>query len=373
MGPRGSSTSGFFKIAVIVAGSVAALLLFFSFNSTAQSLTPLPQSEVVRRLALAPFAYVAEIEYDAAKIQAGQPGYTGFATYIDSATDALTARPEAGSSLQDVAVSPDGTRVYMTDAYEPVLHVFDAETARELTQIPLPGVDPHDPAAWTIDAFQKEGGFPYADMQSCSGGVACTPDGAMVLVTTNAGLQVIDTATGQVTRTLPDLMAGPVAVSFDGERAYLACNDFHELPPRDFFSWFDLFMETEDCCLVCLDLATWQILQETPTAVIGGIAVKPDDSQILFSEMFKKRVRMVDALTLRDLWDASTEPSYSIGTAFIPSGEKAYVVCSAESALSGVATGEQSVSKIPRAEDYFCAVIDTGLEEVVKRIPLQAY
>ena len=66
-----------------------------------------------------------------------------------------------------------------------------------------------------------------------------------------------------------------------------------------------------------------------------------------------------------------------IGLGFVPSGEKAYVVCSADSGYSdiigGSASGEQTVPTVPKAEDFFCAVIDTQEEEIVKRIPLEAY
>lgn len=329
-------------------------------------------NEIERRLALPPFAYVGETDYDTAKIQAGQFGYSGAAAYVDSGSDDLVARPAAGSSLQDVAVAPDGSRVYMTDAYEPVLHVLDAETREEILEIRLPGVERHDPTSWMIGAFQ-EGGFPYSKMRSCSGGVACTPDGSLVLVTSSAGLQVVDTATNKVVRTIPELLGGAVAVSFDGTRAYVACDNFDELAPRSFFDWFDVFMTTEECRLVCIGLATWEVLGEIPTALVAGIAIKPDDSEVFFSETYKKRVRVVDALALGELWDVSTEPSYSIGIGFVPSGEKAYVVCSADNGYSEIFSGEQTVPTMPKAEDFFCAVIDTAAEEIVKRIPLEAY
>jgi DNA-binding beta-propeller fold protein YncE len=331
------------------------------------------RNELERRLTLLPFAYVAETDIDAAKIQKGLDGYSGAAAFIDSSADALIARPGAGSSLQEVAVAPDGSRCYVTDAYEPVLHVFDCETREEILKIPLPGVKAHDPT-WMMGAFQSAGGkFPYAQMRSCSSGVACSPDGSMVLVCSSAGLQVVDTATNTVVRTLPDLLGGLVALSFDGTRAYVACDTFDKLAPRSFLDWFKVIMESEECRFVCIDLATWQVVKEIPTPVVAGIAVKPDDSQVFFSEAYKKRVQVVDALTLEDLWDVSTEPSYAIGIGFPPDGTKAYVVCSADSGLSDAIGQQQTVPTMPKAEDFFCAVINTAGEEIVKRIPLEAY
>jgi DNA-binding beta-propeller fold protein YncE len=105
----------------------------------------------------------------------------------------------------------------MTDHYEPVLHVFDAETRQQILEITLPEVT-------TPDLSAAIGGT------ECSEGVACTPDGSLVLVCSNAGLQAVDTATDQVVRTLSDLRGNPgrVAVSFDGERAYVTCNPFSD-------------------------------------------------------------------------------------------------------------------------------------------------
>ncbi len=353
---------------IVLSFGLAAVLL----GCLATGVAATERGEWERRLALQPFTYVGETDHDAAKIQAGRFGSSGAAAYIDSISDSLVARPAAGGSLQGVAVAPDGSRVYMTDAYEPVLHVLDAESKEQILEIALPGVERHDPTAWTKKAFQ-EAGYPYADMRTCAGGVACTPDGSLVLATSSAGLQVVDTQTNKVVRTIPDVLGGLVAISFDGERAYVACDNFAELTPRSFFEWFETFEKSEDCRLLCFDVATWTIIQEIPTALVGGLAVKPDDSQVFFSEIYRKRVRVVDALTLEDRWDVSTEPSYSIGIGFVPSGAKAYVVCSADNGYSDVLSGGTTTPRVPTAEEFFCAVVDTTGEEIVKRIPLEAY
>ena len=88
------------------------------------------RGEIERRLALPPFAYVGETDHDKAKLQEGELISTGVAAFIDSQTDTLVARPAGGASLQGVAVAPDGSRFETTDADEPVLRVFDAETQR---------------------------------------------------------------------------------------------------------------------------------------------------------------------------------------------------------------------------------------------------
>lgn len=337
--------------------------------TAAQGAGAVDRSEIERRLALPPFAYVAETDHDTAKLQQGLSGYNGATAFIDSLTDSLVARPLAGASPQEVAVAPDGSLFYVTDGYEPVLHVLDAETRQEIREIALPGVRPRDPASIT-KAYQA-GTFAYDVMRSCSSGVACTPDGSSVLVCSSAGLQVVDTATNRVVRTLSDLPGGFVAVSFDGKRAYVASDTLDSLAPRGFFDWVKTFTTAEECRLVCLDLETWQIAKEIPTGLVASIAVKPDDSQIFFSESYQKRVRVVDALTLEDLWEVSTKPSFSVGIGFVPNGTKAYVVCTADSGFYDMSA--QTAPKAPTAEDFFCAVIDTAGKEIIKRIPLEAY
>ena len=330
-------------------------------------------SEIERRLALPRFAYVGETDMDSAKYQQGADPYSGAAAFVESETDTLVARPQAGSSLQDVAVSPDGRRVYTTDAYQPVLHVFDADSMEEILKIDLPGVEARDPMALSKKLQDLEHQIiSYDLLGSSSGGVACTPDGAWVLVCTSAGLQVVDTATDRVVRTLPDLPGGEVAVSFDGKRAYVSSRDWAALAPRTYMEWLKTFMEDRDSRLVCIDLQTWEILKEIQTSTVASIAVKPDDSQVFFSETYEKRVRVVDPLTLEDLWGVSTEPSFSIGLGITPNGTKAYVVCSADQGVLQ-SLDQQTVPTLPEAEDYFCGVIDTQREEMVKRIPLEAY
>ena len=306
-------------------GIICLLLTAFfiaNWGETARAQT-FDRAEIERRLALPPFAYVAETDHS-------DSGDTGAAAIIDSLTDSLAARPSAGTLLNSVAVSPDGSRFYMTDYYDTVLHVFDAETKLEILQIPLPGVKPRDPAWLPTVVQDNEKTFLYELIRPCAMGVASTPDGASVLVCSSAGLQVIDTATNRVVRTLPDLLGTLVAVSFDGKRAYVACDILDSLAPRNYLDWIRTLMNDDDCRLVCIDLRTWEIVKEIPTATVAGLAVKPDDTQVFFSESYQKSVRVVDALTLEDMWNVNTEPSFAVGIGFVPNGTKAYVVCTAD-------------------------------------------
>jgi hypothetical protein len=152
----------------------------------------------------------------------------------------------------------------------------------------------------------------------------------------------------------------------------VTCDTLDSLAPRSYMDWMWAIMTTEECSLVCIDLETWQIVKEIPTTTVAGLAIKPDDTQVFFSESYQKRVRVVDALTLADVWEVSTEPSFSVGIGFLPNGTKAYVVGFADSGYYD-SSGQQTLPKAPKAEDFFCAVIDTQDKEIIKRIPLEAF
>ena len=55
--------------------------------------------------------------------------------------------------------------------------VVDAETHEKVSGIRLPGVRPHKTPAMTAT-----GKYSFAQLLPCSSAVACTPDGALVLV-----------------------------------------------------------------------------------------------------------------------------------------------------------------------------------------------
>ena len=329
--------------------------------------TEADRAEIERRLALPRFTYVAEYDH---KQSGTSLKFEGALAIVDSESDRLAHRPRMGSQLVSVAVAPDGRLVYVTDRDKPVIHVVDAETYNEVRTVRLKGVK-----AVKTRSFSATGKMCYADMQGCSSALACTPDGRSVLVLTKIGLQVIDTATFEVVRTLKEVDDGyDLVVSFDGARAYIATLDYNERPDQTLRKWAELAIEGKGGGLALLDLTSWQVVKRIKCGLIGGMAVDPDDSRVFASDHKLQSLRIVDPSSLADLAvvDLRTDKARSFqprGVGVLPDGSKVYVVCADTSmdAAMARATGQAT------ADEYFCAVIDTQSQEVVKRIPLDAY
>jgi len=331
--------------------------------------TPAPavdRAEIERRLALPRFTYVGEAEGQ------GTAKPFGALAIIDSETDTLAFRPRIGSDLGRVAVAPDGRLIYVTDQDEPVVWVVDAETHEKLRSIRLPGVSRHRSGAKTAT-----GKYSFAEFLPCSTAVACTPDGALVLVLTTAGLQVIDAASSKVVRTLPELRDGlEIAVSFDGKHAYIATVDSLTRGRHTMLEWVKMSIAGVGGGLALLDLETWRVVKRVKCGEIGGIAVDPDDSRIFCSDFKLKALRTVDPVTLADIAVVSLKTAthkffQPRGVGVLPDGSKAYVVCAAVMPTDRQMTSAATAGASP--DSFFCAVVDTESQEVVKRIPLEAY
>jgi YVTN family beta-propeller protein len=121
---------------------------------------------------------------------------------IDTATNTVVATIAVGDNPQGVAVSPDGTRAYVTnggsgDVGDPgTVSVIDTATNRVIVQIPV-GLSP--------------------------GGVDVTPDGTRAYVANRGSgtVSVIRTAGNTVSSIIPvGLSPVGVAISWNGTRVY---------------------------------------------------------------------------------------------------------------------------------------------------------
>lgn len=111
-------------------------------------------------------------------------------------------------------------------------------------------------------------------------------------------------------------------------------------------------------------------------SLFGGIAVAPDDSRIFCSDFKLKALRIVDPTTLADiavvpLKSAKATNFQPRGVGVLPDGSKVYAVCAAVMPTSGQISS--TVVAGASCFEFFCAVVRTETQDVVKRMPLDAY
>ena len=153
---------------------------------------------------------------------------------IDTASNQVVATiPAAVLGFVGMSISPDGGRLYAASVGNPsVVDVIDTKTDTVATSIALPGSD-----------------VPTR--------IAVTPDGTHAYVTGETGhVWVIDTATNATVTTIPISDGQPlldIAFTPDGTRAYIACGNNNTI--------------------YVLDTGTSRILSQITSAYPGGVAI----------------------------------------------------------------------------------------------------
>jgi len=201
---------------------------------------------------------------------------------IDLATNTVVATIPVGFAPYGVSVSPDGSRVYVTNRENSggTVSVLDAATNTVIATVPV-GFNPT--------------------------GVAVSPDGSLVLVVNNgsASISVLDAATNTVTATIPTPIVQPMGVTFhpDGTRAYVSD------PNR----------------VLVLDIATNTIVAQIP---VGGgpfgLRVLPDGSRVYVACTQADNVTVIDAATNTIIATVPVGDAPS-GVVISPDGTRVYV------------------------------------------------
>ena len=240
---------------------------------------------------------------------------------IDTATNTVTSTVPVGSSPIGVAVTPDGTKVYVANSGANSLNGEDDGSVSVI-----------DTAKNIVIATVKVGPNPN--------NVAVTPDGTKVYVTSSlfsyrsAGdtfVSVIDTATNTVTATVNvGVQQGAVAITPDGTKVYVTKGD---------------------ATVSIIDTATNTVIGTVPVGNSPlGIAVTPDGSKVYVTNNWDGTVSVIDTATNTV---TATVPlgrySSPFGVAVTPDGTKVYV-------------GDTRNNKV--------FVIDTATDTVTANVPL---
>jgi YVTN family beta-propeller protein len=227
-------------------------------------------------------------------------GGSNTVSVIDTATNTVIATVSVGDRPQGVAVSPDGTTVYVTN-YGGTVSVIDTATNTVASTVNV-GTNPN--------------------------GIAVTSDGAKVYVTNYGGntVSVIDTATNTVIATVT-VGNNPFGISVQGSDAYVT-ND------RDrTISIIDTDTDTVK--------ATLNLVNDFP----GGIAVK--GSEVYVTSGGTNNVSIIDSNT-------------NIITATVPVGTNPHGVAIAGTRLYVANLGSNTVSVIDIGSNAVTATVNVG-------------
>jgi YVTN family beta-propeller protein len=224
------------------------------------------------------------------------PGTAGGITEINSANNVVFATaPWAHGSNGGIAITPDGSRMYVDNAEDSSVSVFDTATNVPLLEIAV-GQNPI--------------------------GLAITPDGSRAYVSNQGSdtVSVIDLSTNSVIKTIPvGAGANPIWVTFspDGSRAYVsnqysdtisvidtASNTvltniaigslpFHSTFARDGrFLWVSVQGES---VVKLVDTTTNTVVSSIPAGPVPrGIAFTPDGSRAYVADFFSNTVAVID-------------------------------------------------------------------------------
>lgn len=199
---------------------------------------------------------------------------------IDRATYAILDTIQVGNDARSIAITPNGRRLYVTNAADGTVSVIDTKTNTVLDTIGGPGtaqvpaVTPNGEYVYVVfgdldavlvidtasDAVKAT--IQWNTLTSCSAfGVAIAPDGrrAYVTCTESNNISVIDTATNTIVNTIP-LNESPFAVAVGpyGRRLYVT-DEF--VTPADNVSVIDTLNDT--------------VVAAIPVSSGAGIAVRP--------------------------------------------------------------------------------------------------
>ncbi len=216
---------------------------------------------------------------------------------VGNPTPALTASASVGSGPDRLAITPDGTRAYVPNrSVVGTVSVLNLDSQSD------------DPINTEIAAITA-GSNPTS--------VAITPNGTKVYVAnfSSDNISVIDTATNQVTTTIPlasGALPSHVAITPDGSRAYVTN-----------FASSGTLLNT----VSVIDTATNSVIG-TPISVGGrpnAIAITPDGTRAYVTRPFLNNVVVIDTATNTVIGSPIPVGTQPAVVAVSPDGTRAYV------------------------------------------------
>jgi YVTN family beta-propeller protein len=228
---------------------------------------------------------------------------------IATATNTVVGLPiPVGDFPFGVAVSPDGSKVYVTNTAN-LTHNYTVSVIATATN--------------TVTATIPVGGFPT--------GVAVSPDGSIVYVATGGtNVSVIATATNTVTATIqvgyiPEGVV--VAITPDGSKIYVANSSGNTVS--------------------VIATATNTVVGTIPLFFPFGVAVTPDGSRVYVTSPVENSVSVIDTATNMVIGAPIPVGNSPFGVAVTPDGSKVYVANDGDNTVSVIATATNTVVGFP--------------------------
>ncbi len=201
---------------------------------------------------------------------------------IDTATNTVIGSPiPVGSGPWGVAVTPDGSAVYVANFVANTVSVIDTATNMVIGS-PIPVGSGPVGVAVTPDGSTATNMVIGSPIPVGSGpvGVAVTPDGSTVYITNQRAntVSVIDTATNMVIGSPIPVGSNPlgVAVTPDGSTVYVA----HNAAPGT---------------VSVIDTATNTVIATIPVGILPwGVAVTPDGSTVYVANSNASTISVID-------------------------------------------------------------------------------
>lgn len=293
----------------------------------------------------------ARVDYDPFAIAVSPDGNTGYLAESAAVTAislpqvrALTRIHVSGGQCTDVKVSPDGSTVYAACLSEQTsgssyFNVIDAHTNKVIAALQTGGngpyshlaVSPDGTRAYMTIAGPALNGYVVIDLTtnrilntvslpSESFGLALDPSGAILYASAAGAVYAVTPATGRVLQSVKissgqaGLAAIGLAVTPDGKRLYVANQD--------------------DATVAVIDLARGLVIGNIPVgAGPMPVAISPDGKTTLVGNVVSSLIYIVDTATDQQIgaFEAGTGPA---GVAFSRDGKWAYVLDQGFAALS---------------------------------------
>lgn len=275
------------------------------------------------------------------------PNLSGTVAVIDTVTGTVIGGPIAvGGNAQGVAVSPDGSKVYVSSLSNNAVSVIATAANAVTATIPLPNgsgplglaVSPDGSEVYvanigsntvSVIATASNTVIKTIAVGNKPSGVAVTPNGtAYVANFTDNTVSVI--SNNAVIKTITGLGNDPegVAVSPDGNTVYVANN-------------FD---------------GTVSVIQTSNNTVVGspitvgpkpvGVAVSPDGKTVYVVNSGSNNVSVIATATNKVIGSPITVGVNPQGVAVTPDGSKVYVANAQSSTISVIATATSAVTSI---------------------------